>query len=298
MELRHIKYFLAVAEEGNFTRAAQKIGIGQPPLSQQIRDLEREIGVPLFRRLPHGAELTEAGQAFLPEARTLIEQSRQAIRAAQRSGRGEVGQLRVGYTSSAAFHPIVPQSIRAFRKNSPEVELTLTEADTTKLLELLQCHEVDVAFVRPGHKAPTGVRLYNLDNEAMFAVLPSGHPLAESQSIQLAQLAEEILLLFPRSAGTSFFDDIIAACQHVGFEPILGQQVPQISSVGNLVAAELGVSIVPETIAQVQVAGVKYIPITGQSPRARLDLATRPNETSIVVHNFIAPLIRTSKHDM
>ncbi|RYG68869.1 LysR family transcriptional regulator [bacterium] len=286
MELRHIKYFLAVAEERSFTRAAQKVGIGQPPLSQQIRDLEREVGTPLFRRLPRGAELTDAGRAFLPEAEALLEQSKRAIQAARRGARGEVGRLRVGYTSSATFSSAVPATVRAFRRKYPDVELSLSEANTSELLEKLATKELDAAFLRPGKQDPEGVRIYNLASEAMFAVLPSSHPLARAKTVELSALAKEVFMLFPRSAGMSLFDEIITACQRAGFEPILGQSVPQISSVGNLVAAEMGISIVPEPISQVKVAGVSYVPLADLALRARLALAIRPDETSGVVYNF------------
>jgi DNA-binding transcriptional LysR family regulator len=135
MELRHIRYFLAVAEEMNFTRAAKKVGIGQPPLSQQIRSLEEELGAPLFRRVPRGVELTDSGKAFLPEAQTILAQAERAKKIAQRGARGELGSLRLGFTGSAAFTQMVRDAIRVFRKHYPKVELTLEEEDTTTLLE-------------------------------------------------------------------------------------------------------------------------------------------------------------------
>ncbi|MBE7158720.1 MAG: LysR family transcriptional regulator, partial [Rhodospirillales bacterium] len=143
MELRHVRYFLAVAEELNFTRAAAKVGIGQPPLSQQIRSLEHELGTPLFRRLSHGAELTDAGLAFLPEARVLLAQAGWAARAARRGAQGQVGRLQLGFTGSAAFCSVVPDSLRVFRRKFPEVELALEEAPTTALLERLHGGHLD-----------------------------------------------------------------------------------------------------------------------------------------------------------
>jgi DNA-binding transcriptional LysR family regulator len=289
MELRHLRYFLAVAEERNFTRAAVKVGIGQPPLSQQIRTLEEELGEPLFRRLSHGAELTAAGRALLPEARRVIALAKGAKKAAQRGARGETGQLRVGFTSSASFCPVVSATLRAFRRKFPEVEFSLEEADTTRLLEHLTRENIDAAFIRPGRNTHTGVLLHRLPDEAMVIVLPSRHPLAKSARLPLSALAKESFLLFPRDAGPSWFDEVVAACRQAGFEPILGQEAPQISSVGNLVAAELGVGLVPVSIAaQVKIKGTKYLPIIGDSPLARLALAVRPGEHSVVVHNFAA----------
>ncbi|MGG6893432.1 MULTISPECIES: LysR family transcriptional regulator [Rhizobium] len=291
MELRHIRYFLAVAEELNFTRAARRIGIGQPPLSNQIRDLEEEIGASLFRRMPHGAELTQAGQVFLPEARAIVAKAEQAKALALRAARGELGRLRIGFTGSAAFSPIVPSSVRSFRRAYPEIDLTLEEAYTTRLLERLGAEELDAVFIRPGHADPPSFRSHTLAEEAMMIALPSGHPLAGAESLPLSALSGEPFVLFPRTAGPGLFDRIVAACRQAGFEPILGQVAPQITSIANLIAVELGVSVVPSAIAQIRVPGVTYIAIAGDGPVARLTLATRREERSAVVQNFIARVL-------
>jgi hypothetical protein len=148
MELRHVRYFLAVAEERNFSRAAARVGIGQPPLSQQIKDLEAEVGAPLFHRIPQGAELTAAGHAFLENVRAIPLQAERAIRAARRGARGEIGSLRVGFTSSAPFNPVVTSTIRSFRRAYPDVDLTLEEANTTRLVAGLRDGELDAVFLR------------------------------------------------------------------------------------------------------------------------------------------------------
>ncbi|MFS8048448.1 LysR family transcriptional regulator [Rhizobium sp. BR 314] len=293
MELRHLKYFLAVAEELNFTRAARRVGIGQPPLSNQIRDLEEEIGAPLFRRLPHGVELTQAGEVFLTEAQVIVARAEQAKGLALKAARGELGRLRIGFTGSAAFSPIVPSSVRSFRRAYPEIDLTLEEAHTTRLLERLEAEELDAAFIRPGDTDPPAFRSHALADEAMMIALPSGHPLAAKESLPLSALSEEIFVLFPRAAGPSLFDGIIAACRQAGFEPILGQIAPQITSIANLIAVELGVSLVPAAIAQIRVPGVAYVPISDNGPIARLTLATRRDERSAAVQNFIARALAT-----
>ena len=292
MDVHHARAFLAVAEEENFTRAAAKVGIGQPPLSQQIRDLERELATPLFHRLPHGAVLTEAGRAFLPEARAMLAQAERAIRAARRGARGEVGQLRLGFTGSAAFCPLVPAVVRAFRRDYPEVELSLEEANTTRLLERLGGKELEAAFVRPGRGALEGVRVHPLLDEPMRVVLPAAHPLASAGAVALAALAQEPFVLFPRSAGASLFDEVFSACQRAGFAPSIVQEATQLASVGNLVAAGCGVSVVPASIAHVRVPGIVYVPLEhvpheGPAPVARLALATRLDEDSGVVRNLL-----------
>jgi DNA-binding transcriptional LysR family regulator len=288
MELRHIRYFLAVAEERHFTRAATRVGIGQPPLSQQIKDLEAEVGTPLFHRVPHGAELTPAGEAFLQCVKEMPTLAERAMKAAQRAARGETGSLRVGFTASAAFNTVVPSAIRAFRRAYADVELLLEEANTTRLVAGLQDGSLDVAFLRPGAAGSEAFQLRLLSEEAMMVVLPSRHPVAAQQEVELATLKEDPFLLFPRAVGPTLYDSIISACRAAGFEPIIGHFTLQIASVVNLVAAELGVSIVPASMSQLQVSGVTYRPIAGQAATARLALGYRRGETSPVVRNFIA----------
>ena len=287
MELRHIRYFLAVAEEQSFTRAAKKVGIGQPPLSQQIRALEDELETPLFHRLSRGAELTSAGKAFLPEARLIVQQTERAKHVALLGAKGQVGQLRVGFTGSAIFRPIVPEIVRGFHQHYPEVGLTLIENDTTQLLQFLGENKLDVTFIRPGRRNPEQVDIYRLKDESSMAVLPSTHPLAKRRGIRLSALSNEPFVIFPRAAGTSLFDELIDACHRSGFDPVIAHEAPQISSAPNLVSAGLGVSIVPASIAaQVQVKGVVYLPIVGESPAFGLALVTRLNEKSTAVKNF------------
>jgi DNA-binding transcriptional LysR family regulator len=288
MELRHIRYFLAVAEERHFTRAAAKVGIGQPPLSQQIKDLEAEIGAALFRRVAHGAELTPAGEAFLAMVQEMPALAEQAKNAARRASRGEMGSLRVGFTASAAFNPVVPSAIRAFRRAYPGVALSLAEANTIPLVQGLLDGTLDAAFLRPDDAGSDGLQLRHLSEERMMVVLPSAHPIAASSEIKLAMLKDEPLLMFPRAAGPTLFDTIIAACREAGFEPELGQSAPQIASLVTLVAADLGFSIVPASMRQVAVAGVIYRELAGVAPLARVALAIRRGESSRVVRNFVA----------
>lgn len=288
MELRHIRYFLAVAEELNFTRAAEKVGIGQPPLSQQIRDLEREVGAPLFRRTRLGAKLTEAGEAFLPEARATLGQATRALQAARRGARGETGRLRLGFTGSAAFIAAVPQAIRAYQRIYAAVELSLIEAGTTQLLEQLTAHELDAAFIRLGQADPEGFMVRTLATEELRIALPVGHPLPGKRALPLSSLRGETFILFPRKAGLSLFDEIAGACRAAGFEPALGQEAPQFSSALNLVAAGLGISLVPASMTRVRVHGVRYCAIAGRAPRARLALATCGGEQAVTVRNFLA----------
>ncbi len=295
MELRHLRYFLAVAEELNFRRAAEKLGIAQPPLSSQIHDLEREIGVQLFRRVPKGAELTEAGIAFLSAVPTVFDKLDQAVKLAKRGGRGEVGQLRVGYTSSASFNQIVPRSLRAFRRAYPNVELTLEELNSPQLLDQLARQRLDLVFIRPGKEPPPGFIVTPLGEEPMMVVVPSSHRLADRYAVDLAELKGDPFILFSRTLGPGLYDEVIAGCRRAGFDPTVAQIAPQITSIANLVAVELGVSIVPAQVANANVPGVIFLPISGIAPVARLALATRLDDRSVVTRNFRAFVRRVAR---
>ncbi|KXU85262.1 transcriptional regulator [Caballeronia megalochromosomata] len=287
MELRHIRYFLAVAEERNVTRAAERLGIGQPPLSQQIHALEDELGVRLFRRTGHGVVLTEAGEAFAADAKRLMNDARLAVEKAQSAGRGEIGQLNIGFTGSAAFNPVVSKLIRSYRQAYPNVTLTLTEGNTAQLLAHLDAGRVDVAFVRLGSQSPAGVQINHIAIEPMKIVLPATHKLGKKRKVPLAALADDPFVMLPREASPTLHDVIIGACREAGFEPIAGQQAPQLSSVVNLVAAEFGVSLVPASVCQIQVDGVAYTDALGSAITIRLALASRIDATAAKTANFL-----------
>ena len=217
MELRHIRYFLAVAEERHFTRAAAKVGIGQPPLSQQIKDLEAEVGAALFHRLAHGAELTEAGKVFLAGVEEMPLIAERATMAARRAARGETGSLRVGFTSTATFNVVVPSAIRTFRRAYPEIHLTLEEANTTRLITGLREGTLDVVFLRPGTSGTEELQLRRLSDDPIVVALPKRHPAAALEEIDLAILKDDPFLLFPREIAPTLYDTIVDACRKAGF---------------------------------------------------------------------------------
>lgn len=287
MELRHLRYFVAVGEELHFTRAARRLGIEQPPLSLQIQNLEREIGTPLLRRKPRSIELTEAGSSFLDDARAILEQVRRATDHAQRVARGELGRIRVGMINSAPFHPFVPSLIREFRQRWPQAVLTLEENSTPELADALLGDTIDIAFVRPLLGEHPALTVEPLFDEEVLAALPSGHKLARAKSLQLSDLRAENFVLFPRPVGSGLYDEIIFACQRVGFSPLIGQETMQVTSIVNLVAAGLGVSLVPASMQQVHSIGVTYRPITGIAPKARMSLAYRGDEHAPLVGHMI-----------
>lgn len=289
MELRHLRYFVAVAEEAHITRAAERLGIQQPPLSQQIRALERELDVQLFRRKPRGVELTDAGQAFLERARAILDQVERAFATTRRTARGEQGRVVVGFTSSAPFHPFVPRVIRAFREISPLVSLVLEESGSSELVQSLHNEEIDAAFIRSPLADVVGLVVRPLLEEEMVVALPAGHALADdSGALPLSALANETFILYKRPGGPGLYDTIITACRGAGFSPRVGQEAPRIISTLNLVAAGLGVSIVPTSLQRLQMDGVIYRDLR-DSPelKAPLILACRPGENSAAVQRFI-----------
>lgn len=288
MELRHLRYFLAVADVANFTRAAENLGIGQPPLSQQIKALESELDVELFKRTARGAELTPAGVVFAEEARKVLDNAEHATRAAKRAARGETGRLRVGFTGTAAFNEEVSSLIRRFQGKYPDAELTLHEATSGVLLESLEAGQLDVAIVRPIRRFAEGLKLEAWRDESMFVALPVGHPLMSRKRVMLTDLVDESLVQVPRESGGTLLEDIAAACAKAGFQPRLARPAPQMASAVTLVAAGLGVSIVPESITRVRVAGVVYRPLVAHGLRARLALASRRDDPSAVVRNFLS----------
>jgi DNA-binding transcriptional LysR family regulator len=301
MELRHLRYFIAVAEEGQITRAAERLGIEQPPLSQQMRALERELGAQLLRRKPRGVEPTHAGQAFLADARAILAQVDHAFATTRRAARGEQGRISVGFTSSAPFHPFVPRVFRAFRQAYPLVGLTLEESGTTELIESLRDERIDAAFIRTPVSDPAGLTVTPLLEETMLVALPSDHDLAlrknkADPALPLKALAAEPFILYRRRTGPGLYDAIIAACHAAGFSPRIGQEAPRIVSTLNLVAAGLGISVVPASLQRMHMDGVVYCRLKGAAqPRAPLLLATRRGEASAAVRRFAELVRRTVK---
>jgi DNA-binding transcriptional LysR family regulator len=301
MELRHLRYFIAVAEEAHITRAAERLGMQQPPLSQQIKALEQELGVQLLRRKPRGVELTEAGRALLDDARAILLHIDHAFASTQRTARGELGRITVGFTSSAPFHPFVPRVIRAFREAFPLVSLTLEESGTTELIADLRNERVDAAFIRTHVADPMGLTVNPLLEEAMLVAMPSAHALAperpeQNSPLQLASLAGETFVVYRRRSGPGLYDAIFAACHAAGFSPLVGQEAPRIVSTLNLVAAGLGIAIVPASLQRMQMDGVVYRRLAGTAqPRAPLLLATRRSDTGVVVRHFLNLVKRTAR---
>jgi len=287
MELRHLRYFVAVADELHFTRAAEKLGIQQPPLSQQIRQLEEELGTRLFRRLTRGVEMTPSGNFLLKEAREILQHVERTMAAVQGLARGTSGHIRVGFSNASYFNPVVSQVIHDYRQRYPDVVLTPVQSVTADLVQALHEARVDVAFLR----APfddEGLASDLLVEEPLVAVLPAGHPLAAKRRVALESLSKEPFLLFPRSTSPGFYDAIIATCQQAGFSPRLGQETPDIPSIVHLVGAGFGVSVIPKALSQIKAEGVAYLSIAGERPMAQTRLGYRRDDQSQALRNFVA----------
>ncbi|WP_116812664.1 LysR family transcriptional regulator [Steroidobacter cummioxidans] len=303
MELRHLRYFIAVAEEKHMTRAAERLGIQQPPLSMQIRALEQELDAQLFRRQPRGVELTDAGQAFLDRARIILDQVDRAVATTRRTARGEEGRVVVGFTSSAPFHPFVPRVLRAFREAAPLVSLVLEESGSSELVQGLHNEEIDAAFIRSPVADVVGLTVQPLLEEKMLVALPTGHIFARRSSfsrsvlLPLSELAKETFVLYKRPGGPGLYDTIIAACKSAGFSPRVGQEAPRIISTLNLVASGIGVSIVPASLQRLQMDGIVYRKLEDMPQlTAPLILACRRGENAAAVQRFLDLVLATAQN--
>jgi len=286
MELRHLTYFIAVAEEMHFGRAAKRLHISQPPLSQQIRQLEEEIGVRLFNRTKRRVEITPAGMVFLAEARRIMALSEDAVRIAVRADKGEIGRLTIGFIGSANYS-VLPQVVREFRRRFQNVELSLTEMSTSDQLEALLDGTIHVGFLRP----PRGVKEKGLTVEAVFreplmVALPRNHALKREKSLSLRQLARDSFIMIPRQVGPGFFDHLIVLCQKEGFSPNIVLEASQYHTVTGLVAAGLGIAVVPASIQRSRVEGIVFRTLTGGTETV-LDMAWLTGNQSLILQNFI-----------
>jgi DNA-binding transcriptional LysR family regulator len=275
MELRHLRACVALADEESFSRAAARLRLAQPALSRQIKALEDEVGLAMFRRLSRGAQLTEPGRAFVARARAILADVETALQATRRVGRGEVGQLRIGFTASASFNPFVTRAIRDYRSQYPGVEVELVEEATASLLALFRARRLDVAFLRPAPGEADHLWSMPVLGEPLVVAMPAGHRHAGRKRIDLRLLAQEDFVLYPRRNGRALFDQIVAMCREAGFSPRVLQIAPQLTSIVNLVATGIGISIVPASIAQVATTGVVYRPLRSTA-QARITLVRSP----------------------
>jgi DNA-binding transcriptional LysR family regulator len=285
MELRHLRYFVAVAEELHFGRAATRLSIVQPSLSQQIHQLEDELGFPLLYRTKRSVELTDAGKVFLTEAQHVLAQVREAKRTAQRAYRGEVGRLVVGYISSSTYD-LLPMMLRVYRERFPDVEVALRELTTQEQLRALEREYIQVGLLRLPISAPM-VNVEVVRREPIVCVLPEEHPLAMRERIAVSLLAEEPFVLQSSQRGGGYYAQLMKLCLASGFIPNVIQEVTEMHTIVSLVAAGMGVSLVPLSAQNIRSQGVVYRELEGTATLTEMAVAWPRASRSAIVQNFL-----------
>ncbi|MFD9126174.1 LysR family transcriptional regulator [Kitasatospora sp. NPDC059571] len=286
LALHHLHAFLVLAEELHFAHAAERLGIAQPPLSQQIRRLELKVGHPLFVRGPGRVALTAAGRELLPAAQRALAEVADGLAAARRVGDGRAGRLRVGFAASLA-PTLLPGLLSAFRADHPGVELDIREMTTAPQVAALQDRAIDVGLLREPPAEP-GLAVAELFAERFVAVLPAGHPLAAGRRVAVAALADEPFVLLPRSCGPTVHDRIVGICRDAGFEPRVVQRAVEWPTVSALVAAGLGVSLAPEGVRRIRLRGVVHRRITPDTARSTVAAAWREGNPDPLLPRFLA----------
>ena len=286
-----LQSFVAVAEEGHVTRAAERLNTQQPPLSMLIRALEKRLDVQLFRRKARGVELTEAGQVLLAHARTLLDQHARTLDAVQRAGRGELGRLCIGTVPTGPLHPLMPFSVREFRERYSGALVTLEECMREDLLQRLRDEQIDAAFMRSKPNEDQGLAVEILLTEPMVVALPCGHALAKRAAkspIAMRDLRDDSFIVFARQQGPAFYDSTVAACQQAGFSPNIAQEAPRVTTALALVAAGMGLCIVPESTQRIAMDGVVFRVIDVRAGlKAVLALGWRRNDASPALRNYV-----------
>ena len=282
--LRQIRYFLTVADERSFTRAAEKLHISQPPLSMQIKAIEAELEVQLFDRTNRGARLTAAGEVYYRELRAIVQRHDEARVAAQRAARGEVGSLSVGFVSIADF-TFLPETLKRFRQACPDVDLHLVEETTNVQVQGLKTERIDVGIGLAPIDEP-GIAFTPLFDETLVLAVPATLATSRRQRPSLAEFGDHPFVLFPRPMAPGLFDAVQSYCAAASFSPRILQYARQMQTIISIVSTGLGVSLVPSSLMQLQRRGVAYLKPKEASPRIGLGLAWRCGDSSIVAANF------------
>jgi DNA-binding transcriptional LysR family regulator len=293
VELRALRYFVALAEELHFGRAAQRLSMTQPPLSQALAKLERELGVRLIERTRRKVELTVAGGAFLDEARATLARAAQAVELAQRAQRGEVGRLAVGYLAATAY-TLLPLALRAFRSDFPGVKLELRELTIPQQHTALLRGDIDVAILRPP-VSEAELAAETILAEPFVLALPARHPLRALRRVPVKRLAGEPFVMFPRQPGLVFHDLVMDFCLRAGFTPRVAQEAYQTHTVVGLVAACIGVALVPASAQKLGLAGVAYRSLREATPQSRTAIAWRRADASPAIRAFLEAARRAAK---
>ncbi|MEO7068191.1 MAG: LysR substrate-binding domain-containing protein [Rhodanobacter sp.] len=290
-DFRQLRYFIAVAEELSFTRAALRLHLSQPPLTQQIQALERDLGVRLLDRNRRHVALTEPGQLFLDQARQILAKAEEARHQVIAAAAGYIGQLRLAYTVSVSFHPALPQTLLRYGRIAPNVRVQLCEMYTQAQFAALLAGQIDVGFVRSEPARAEDARRIQLtvvDRERLLIALPDGHPLSQRSSLHLSEVAADTFVTQPRELAATLYDQLLTLAATAGFVPSIGQHAQQINGLLALVAAGLGLALVPASMRVVHLAGVSYVPLEDENAYMLLAVAYRADDHTPALQQFLA----------
>jgi DNA-binding transcriptional LysR family regulator len=287
VELRHLRYFEAAAEELHFARAAERLAISAPTLTQQIQVLERDLGVQLFRRTKRSVALTEAGRRFLEEARATLRQAEQATQVAQQAARGELGRIEIGYVTSASCLGLIPSVIADFRRANPYVELNLHRMETVRQLKALVEGRIDLGFLRPPLRYPSGITGTLVWRQPFIAAIPEGHPLTRDTTVRISALAGEPLIASSVELELGFGGHIQEMAAAGKFTPKVVGRAPDILTILTMVAAGIGTAFVPQSFRRVAIPGVVYRDLAGSNRNALLAAARRRDDPAPAVKAFM-----------
>jgi DNA-binding transcriptional LysR family regulator len=296
-DLRQLRYFVAVAEELSFTRAALRLHLSQPPLSQQIQSLEQDLGVRLLERSKRQVKLTEPGRVFLEQARQILAKADEARSHVAAAAAGYSGHLRLAYTVSVSFHPALPRTLLRYGQIAPKVALKLVEMYSEPQFAALLADEIDAGFVRsePVHAQDVRrLRLSVVDREPLLLAMPAGHPLAGRSSLGLSEVAGDAFVSQPRELAATLYDRLVTLANNAGFQPSIVQQAQQINGLLALVAAGLGMALVPASLRAVRLGGVSYVRLEDPDAFLLLAVACRADDQSPALQQFLATVAETS----
>lgn len=295
MELRHLRYFVATAQLEHFGRAAERLAIVQPALSKQIRELEDEIGTPLFERLPRGVRLTAAGRAFLHEATTLLTQVEQAAQRARDVGQGKTGRLRVGFVDTTIYHPALPRIIHDFRRQFPAVQLDLVQQPSLVQGDLLRADAIDIGFV---YHRPAGLpqlASHLLVTEKIVLAAPATHRFATRRRVRLAELRDESFVWIPRALSPPFYDQVLGACQRQGFVPRIVQEGHTDTTILSLVATGVGLTFCVASTTHRKPADVALVQVADLNVSVNLEAVWRTDNSNPALAHFLSVVARSGK---
>ncbi|OCQ53966.1 HTH-type transcriptional regulator BenM [Photorhabdus australis subsp. thailandensis] len=292
IELRHLRYFIAVAEELHFGRAAERLNISQPPLSQQIQSLENSINAQLLERNNRNVKLTPAGNMFLEEAYQILAQVDAATTKAARMQKGELGEISIGFTSTTPFMPKITLSLRQFRERYPEVSIHMHQMNTKQQLSPLLTGRIDIGIMR-NTQLPDNLEYRLLFRESFVLAVYDGHPLLEytEQGIKLEMLAGYPLVFFEREVGTALYDEIMTLLAQAGVTPMISQEAGEAMTILGLVSAGLGISVVTESFTRMKVDGVQYIPLADDYSFSEVWLVNHKNRPGSAAANRLTKLL-------